>query len=326
MASAKPRVVDLFCGCGGLSAGFRAAGFEIAGAFDNWQPALSVYNANMADHAEQLDLSNLAETCNALDRIFSEGKVDGIIGGPPCQDFSSAGKRIEGDRADLTEKFASIVTRYRPRFFLMENVPRAQQAAAFRRAVDTLRQAGYTVTETVLDASLCGVPQKRKRLATVGFLGCDTAEPFRDTLLSGCSERPMTLRDYFGDELGTDYIYRHPRSYARRGVFSIDEPCPTVRGVNRPIPPGYPGHPGDAASPQEARPLTTEERARVQTFEGWTWAGSKTDSEQMIGNAVPVKLAEHIARAIALHLEADSGQGTDGADSPPTPPPANSEG
>ena len=293
------KVVDLFCGCGGLSAGFTAAGFEIVGAFDNWAPAINVYNDNLEDDAESLDLSDLEGVFERLDPLFEGRNIGGIIGGPPCQDFSSAGKRIEADRADLTEKYAAIVARYKPSFFLMENVPRAQKAQAFRRAIDVLRNAGYGITEQVIDASFCGVPQRRKRLITVGFLGSnDDGAPFAEELTKNLSARPMTMRDYFGDELGTEFIYRHPRSYARRAIFSIDEPCPTVRGVNRPIAPGYPGHPGDASPVSEARPLTTEERARVQTFEGWTWNGAKTDREQMIGNAVPVNLAKYVAESI----------------------------
>ena len=296
-------VVDLFCGCGGLSCGFQKAGFKISGSFDNWAPALSVYNDNLSDCAEALDLSDLSATFERLDSLFSKAEVTGIIGGPPCQDFSSAGKRVEADRADLTEKYADIVCRYCPSFFLMENVPRAQKASAFRRAIEHLEAEGYTITEQVIDASLCGVPQRRKRLITVGFLSEKAdSDVFRELLLSGLSSTPTTMRDYFGDSLGTEYIYRHPRSYARRAVFSIDEPCPTVRGVNRPVAPGYPGHPGDPVPASESRPLTTEERARVQTFEGWRWDGAKTDKEQMIGNAVPVKLAQYVAGVIAIYI------------------------
>ena len=223
-----------------------------------------------------------------------------IIGGPPCQDFSSAGKRVEGDRADLTEKFAEVVAHFRPPFFVMENVARARSAAAYNRALDTMRGAGYSVETIVLNADRCGVPQTRKRLIAVGTLDARVTESILHRLESEQSSSPMTLRDYFGNRLGTDHYYRHPRSYARRGIFSIDEPSPTVRGVNRPIPSGYPGHPGDSAPVSEARPLTTEERAEVQTFPpGFTWVGSRTNVEQMIGNAVPPRLAKFIADQVA---------------------------
>lgn len=296
----KLETIDLFCGCGGLTAGFAAAGFKNLAGFDNWQSAIDAYNANNADHAENLDLGDL-DACK--ERLAEYAGIDGIIGGPPCQDFSSAGKRVEGDRVDLTEKYATIVETLQPKFFVMENVPRADKAAAYARAMDILKEANYGISRRVIDACRVGVPQTRKRLITVGIYDNNFDDKIGDMLDAGLSDHKTTLREYFGDELGTEFIYRHPRSYARRGIFSIDEPCPTVRGVNRPIPKGYPGHHGDPAPVTKARPLTTEERARVQTFEGWKWDGSKTDLEQMIGNAVPIKLAEYIARVILDYLK-----------------------
>jgi DNA (cytosine-5)-methyltransferase 1 len=120
----------------------------------------------------------------------------------------------------------------------------------------------------------------------------------------------MTIRQYFreiGKDLDIEYYYRHPRSYQRRGIFSIDEPSPTIRGVNRPIPKTYKPHPGDSAPISSAiRPLTTVERSYLQTFpENFIFKGSKTDIEQMIGNAVPVKLAEYVSRCLAQYI-ADS--------------------
>ena len=110
----------------------------------------------------------------------------------------------------------------------------------------------------------------------------------------------MTLRDYFGDSLGIQYYYRHPRSYKRRGIFSIDEPSPTVRGVNRPMPEGYQIHANDPVSTKVGiRPLTTLERSYIQTFpKDYIFIGNKTDLEQMIGNAVPVNLAKYVANSI----------------------------
>ncbi len=111
----------------------------------------------------------------------------------------------------------------------------------------------------------------------------------------------MTIRDYLGNKLGLEHYYRHPRNYSRRGVFSIDEPSPTVRGVNRPIPSGYAKHSGDPVNVElsQIRPLTTKERSYLQTFpEDFEWIGTKTNLEQMVGNAVPVNLAEFVANAI----------------------------
>lgn len=293
----KYRVVDLFSGGGGLSLGFQKAGFDVVCAIENWKPAIDVYSANFPDHPV-LEI-DLADTKNAVSTIETF-KPNIIIGGPPCQDFSSAGKRDESQgRADLTISFAKIIHQCLPRYFLMENVARAASSKAFKQALDIFKEAGYGVTISTLDASLCGVPQLRKRLFVIGALNIKD-DFLKETLLSGLSKTPLTLRQHFGDKLGINHYYRHPRSYARRAVFSIDEPSPTIRGVNRPIPKGYPGHKGDVCPiTEETRCLTTQERALIQTFPiDFQFPGSKTDTEQVIGNAVPVNLSKYVATCL----------------------------
>lgn len=222
-------------------------------------------------------------------------------GGPPCQDFSSAGKRDEnGGRAELTISYAKIVTSIRPQLFIMENVDRALKSKTYKEAIKIFSDAGYHMTIAVLDASLCGAPQKRKRVVVVGSLTAPSMSII-EIYKKRQAATPMTIRDYLGDSLGVEYYYRHPRSYARRGIFSIDEPSPTIRGVNRPIPKGYAGHPGDATTIKTSnlRPLTTKERSLIQTFpREWDVSGRKSEIEQIIGNAVPVKLAEFVGKAI----------------------------
>lgn len=284
--------IDLFSGGGGLSLGFMNAGYDIVAAYDNWLPAIFFYRSNFKHPIYNTDLSSK----EATESIRQLG-ADIIIGGPPCQDFSSAGKRDENlGRANLTIVFANIIKNILPSFFVMENVDRAITSNTFTKAKRIFKKAGYGLSIRILDASLRGVPQLRKRLFVIGQL--NGHDGFLDSLLDrNLSSKPMTLRDYFGMCLGIEYYYRHPRSYKRRGIFSIDEPSPTIRGVNRPIPNGYPGHPGDP-SPITAklRPLTTKERSMIQTFpESFILNGNKTDVEQIIGNAVPVKLAEFVA-------------------------------
>lgn len=297
-----PQVVDLFSGCGGMSLGFQLAHFNIIAGYDNWKCAVETYSRNLGHDGELLDLSDVDATIEKLEiHRLPDGSFPAIIGGPPCQDFSSAGKRVEGARADLTEKYATIVSHFMPPFFIMENVARAEKADAYERALTTMQSAGYTIVKKVLNASLCGVPQNRKRLIAFGTLNTEQAEKVLHYWETQLATTPMTVRDWFGDKLGVEGYYRHPRSYARRGIFSIDEPSPTIRGVNRPIPAGYPGHPGDVVEISQARPLTTSERAQIQTFPiGFKFIGSKTDTEQMIGNAVPVRLGKFIAESIAF--------------------------
>lgn len=289
--------VDLFAGCGGLSLGLMQSGIQVRAAFENWPDAYRVYQANFDHPVHACDLSNVP---TAVELIQSYSP-DLIAGGPPCQDFSSAGHRNDsGHRADLTTDFCSIVCTVLPEWFLMENVERINKAAIFREVKKSFRAAGYGLTEAVLNASRCGAPQRRKRMFLFGRLG--ESDGFLDEVLrSGLSTKEMTVRDYFGDSLGTEYYYRHARSYERRGIYSIDEPSATVRGVNRPIPPNYKFHANDATTDLSlVRPLTSRERAQVQTFpKHFRWpVESRTALEQMIGNAVPVQLAKYVGEAI----------------------------
>ncbi len=296
----KLQVVDLFCGGGGLSQGLIDAGFEVVAAIDNWSVATDFYQENIKGHpvinADVADLDKIIP-------LVKKFKPDLIAGGPPCQDFSSAGKRSEGHRANLTVIYAQLVKTIKPKFFIMENVQRARKSLAYATAISMFKDAGYGLTEAVLNAALCGVPQVRKRVIVFGELnGRDNA--LAPVYQAQQAARLMTMRDYFDDTLGVDHYYRHPRSYARRGVFSVDEPSPTVRGVNRPIPKGYPGHKGDSVPiSSRLRTLTTKERSMIQTFpENWELPGSKTDMEQVIGNAVPCNLAKFVGECIVAYL------------------------
>ena len=301
--SNKLRVVDLFCGCGGLSLGFQNAGFNIVAAFDNWPEAIAIYKKNFGHPIISRDLNDTTDISD-----IEKFSPDIIIGGPPCQDYSSAGHRDESlGRANLTISFAQIVTRIRPKYFLMENVPTIQKSEKLGIVLKMFQEAGYGLTQMVLDASKCGVPQKRKRFVVIGELNGKDGF-LSDYLVNGQSSKSMTLRDYFGDSLGFEYYFRVPRSYSRRGVFSIDEPSMTIRGVDRPVPKGYTGHPGDPVPlTDDIRTLTYQERSWIQTFpKDFDWGtSSKTNLNQAIGNAVPVKLAEYIANSLKAYINND---------------------
>ncbi len=278
-----------------MSLGFHEAGFEIKAAFDNWKPAIEVYRANFPHQVFDLDLSHDFDL-----EILRRFQPQMIIGGSPCQDFSSAGKRDETlGRADLTLKFAEILADVKPEWFVMENVSRIEKSRILIETKEILKNAGYGLTAKVLDANFYGVPQTRKRFFLIGHLF--SADDFlRDYLEMKRTKKALSVAAYFGEDLDTEFYYRHPRSYLRRGIYSVHEPSPTVRGVNRPIPKTYVKHPQDACEPDEnVRPLTTIERSRLQTFpKDFKFFGNKSDLEQMIGNAVPAKLAEGIAHCI----------------------------
>lgn len=290
------KVVDLFCGCGGLSLGFEKAGMDVVAGFDNWPDALTVYRNNFNHPSFRVDLSDVEAAVDMI-RPFAP---DMIIGGPPCQDFSSAGKRDENNgRGDLTVSYARIIAAVRPKWFVMENVERITKTQKLVDALEIFHAAGYGTSYTVLNAALCGVPQRRKRFVMIGCLG-EKDDFMQATIREQLADHEMSVAEYFGDKLDIKYYYRHPRSYVRRGIFSTDEPSATIRGVNRPMPSGYSLHPGDPVNSLEGiRPLTTRERSMIQTFpEEFNFSGTKTNIEQMIGNAVPVNLGKFVADAI----------------------------
>ncbi|NOT18048.1 MAG: DNA cytosine methyltransferase [Sulfuriferula sp.] len=291
------KCVDLFAGCGGLSRGFENAGFDVVAAFEYWEPSINVYKENFTHPIFKQDLTNEVESIEKI-KAYTP---DLIMGGPPCQDFSSAGKRdITQGRADLTYHFANIVCAIKPNWFVMENVEQIKKSHILTDVIEQFSHTGYGLTSVILDASFCGVPQSRTRFFLIGHLN-DKHNQLTGTLKKNLAEKQMTIRDYLGDKLQVELYYRHPRNYNRRGVFTIDEPSPTVRGVNRPVPKGYKLNTCDPenADLTKIRPLTTIERSYIQTFPSdFRFPGTKTNLEQMIGNAVPVNLGTFIANAI----------------------------
>lgn len=288
------KTIDLFSGCGGMSLGFQNAGFEILAAYDNWKPAVDVYELNFDHPIFSEDLAD-----EKVQKRIKAFKPNVIIGGPPCQDFSIAGHRNMGERANLTIRYAEIISRLKPKWFVMENVYNIERMPVLPKAIKIFKDGEYGLTTRILNASYCGVPQARIRFFMVGHLG--DKDDFLGELLDGRqSEKAMTVYDYLGDSFHTEYYYMHPRSYNRRAVFSIHEPSATIRGVNRPIPDGYKRHHADKADISDGvRALTSKERSYIQTFpESFIFEGKKTDVEQAIGNAVPVKLAEYVAKCI----------------------------
>ncbi len=291
------KAIDLFCGSGGLSAGFIHSGIEVVAAFDNWTAAIETYRRNITNHVTERDLSDIHESVAEITAIGP----DIIAGGPPCQDFSSAGKRVEGSRANLTRAFGNIVAECSPPFFLMENVPQVRFSYVYQKVKAQLTVAGYEISEIVLDASQCGVPQARKRFFAFGSLNKTASRRFIRSLESRITDSRLTVKEYLGDSINIEFYYRHPRNYSRRSVFSVHEPSPTVRGVNRPVPPGYKRNHLDSAEPSGVRPLTSYERSRIQTFPlAWDWNAEdrNSDVELQIGNAVPVNLASFVGAGI----------------------------
>lgn len=165
-------VIDLFCGCGGLSLGFERAGFDVLLGIDMWTDALTTFNRNHRDsQCLQADLSTLQP--NETAKMLNGRRVDVIIGGPPCQGFSVAGKRIVDDlRNKLYKGFLRFVEYYRPKAFVMENVPNILSiggGAVKDSILNDFAALGYTIEYKVMNAADYGVPQNRRRAFFIGL-------------------------------------------------------------------------------------------------------------------------------------------------------------
>ncbi len=169
----KKKIIDLFCGCGGLSYGFEMAGYEVMLGIDNWADALKTFTATHKDSITHLaDLSTLNP--KEIYEKYNIEQPDVIVGGPPCQGFSIAGKRmIEDERNKLYTAFVNFVEFFRPSAFVMENVPNIVSmgnGSIKQQIIEDFEKIGYKVSSKILLASDYGVPQNRKRAIFVGLI------------------------------------------------------------------------------------------------------------------------------------------------------------
>ncbi|SFS33000.1 DNA (cytosine-5)-methyltransferase 1 [Succinivibrio dextrinosolvens] len=168
----KNKIIDLFCGCGGLSLGFEMAGFEVSYAIDMWEQAVNTYNYNHKNKvANCVDIHSLSD-----DQIISLNKnndIVGIIGGPPCQGFSKVGTRDNNDpRNHLYLEYYRVVKLVKPEFFVIENVSGLLTLSKGMFRDDIIKRfgnLGYNISFKEVLASDYGVPQNRRRVFFVGM-------------------------------------------------------------------------------------------------------------------------------------------------------------
>lgn len=212
----KLKVVDIFSGCGGLSYGFEMSGYNILLGIDNWIDSLHTFKHNHKN-SEILckDVSKI--TKKDIEEIIGNERVDVLVGGPPCQGFSLAGKRDNNDnRNKLVMDYVKIVKDLNPKFFVLENVLGllSMKDGKNNLVIDNLKKAfskiGYQISYKPLFAHYYGVPQKRQRVFIVGNrLGIDFEfpKPTNDGLKSkfitvgeAISDLPLLEKD-FGEEV-----------------------------------------------------------------------------------------------------------------------------
>lgn len=346
--------LDLFCGAGGLSSGFTEAGFSCALAVDHNDAAVETHRLNFEGRVERVDVTTFSD--------FPYASV--IVGGPPCQGFSSAGMRTQGDhRNTLVGWFAETVARLQPPAFVFENVEgflTAEDGHHVFELLDPVIEAGYCVHLRKVNAANFGVPQHRKRVLAIGGLGWAPTLPepthsaygapgahlaarhlpgtptLADALVGlpePAAEPPGVPDDHYAAPLTGIDLERASRlapgqtmrdlptelwheSYRRRAFRRVkdgtptdrrggapaglrrlraDEPCKAITGAAR----------SEFLHPSDLRYLTLRECARIQSFcDEFRFAGSPGERQQLIGNAVPPKLALLIASNLRAELEA----------------------
>lgn len=173
------KIIDLFSGVGGLSLGFELAGFESVAAIDFWDDAIKTYNHNRVNKVgTTIDIKKFND--ELLPTIIKKNKIDGIIGGPPCQGFSTARlsnatnkiHEINKERNHLYLEFYRTVEIVKPSFFVIENVRglvSANQGEFVKDIIERFGNIGYKVEYKILNASDYGVPQNRQRVFFVGL-------------------------------------------------------------------------------------------------------------------------------------------------------------
>lgn len=163
-----PKVVSVFCGCGGLDLGFKEVGFQLVYACDNDEAAVDCYARNVDRNVFVRDVTSREFHAD----ISGVGECDVVLGGFPCQGFSKAGPKQEADdRNMLYVEMHRVVAKLRPALFIAENVDGIRQnfgGSYLKRIVTDFERIGYEVDHRILDAAAFGVPQHRRRVFFVG--------------------------------------------------------------------------------------------------------------------------------------------------------------
>lgn len=311
------RFVELFAGIGGLGMGLSQAGLQMVTGYEYWDKALDVWEHNTKTPAFNLDLANVSAA--ALHIMGASPSM--IVGGPPCQDYSEAGRRILGKDAAMTQAYAMIIAVVRPEWFIFENTRRAPLSVNYRQARQVWKRAGYGLTEILLNASYYGTPQSRQRFFTIGRLG-EVDQFLESALRAAASERQTAVQSILDPERFPDDAEMIKRTgyFVRpytggKGVHRLDKPAPTVIHTTT----GRPNaayrknpHPTDHIRYDVAFQLTPHQAMRIQGFPAdFEIVGprrlakgkesyAKHDTMQMIANAVPPPLARAIGEVILL--------------------------
>lgn len=323
--------IELFAGAGGLALGLHEAGFEPKLLIELDRDAANTLKENRSSwNILNQDIREIN-----LEELKIENDIDLISGGSPCQSFSYAGLRqgFEDVRGTLFYDFARFVKFYKPKVFLFENVKgliRHDEGRTLETIIITFKELGYVVDWQLLKATDYDVAQKRERIVMIGVRN-DIYEKNGAFEYPKPIENRLNLRDVLKDvpnsvgavypekkkkvlelvppggywrdlpdEIAREYMgVSYYSGGGRTGMarrISWDEPCLTL--TTSPA-----QKQTERCHPDETRPFTTREYARIQSFpDEWKFIGSMGSVYRQIGNAVPVNMAKHIGNSIYEYL------------------------
>ena len=319
----KLNIIDLFCGCGGMSKGLTDAGLNVIAGIDIWDKAVESYNKNYDHEAYCADLTQLPpEKFNELYNKENK-KVDILVGGPPCQSFSIAGKRDKNDpRNTLFMEYVKYLDYFKPKAFIMENVigMLSKKTANGENVIDIIMEQlnkNYNCIINKLYASDFEVPQNRRRTIIIGIrkdLNILPNEP-KSVIKSGkdrISVKNILIpkeevdKKYYLSEKAIQGILNKKEKSKQNGTgfgaqfLNMDKPSYTIPA--RYWKDGY-----DALvkyNEKEIRRLTITELKRIQSFpDNYIIVGSNKDIIMQIGNAVACKFAYYLGKYIINTLQ-----------------------
>jgi len=298
------KVIDLFAGAGGFSEGFRQAGCDITGFVEYWKPAIETFKENFPE------TKLIGEDITVVsEETIKKFKADVIIGGPPCQGFSMAGKRDPGDtRNTLFEHYLKFVEILKPDYCVLENVKGIYTMKArdgepiFNKLLKGFEGLGYEIKAKILNAANYGVPQARQRVIFISAIpgkGIRYPKPIKDK---------KTLQDVlnlpYEPNKSINHVYEFNKKlfikahYLEQGKrYSTfhsagrklvkEKVAPTITKSGRFIHPTF------------NRLISVREAARIQSFpDSFMFKGTLREMYGQIGNAVPPAMAKAIAEAI----------------------------
>lgn len=331
----NPTTIELFAGAGGLALGLEKAGFKTIGLIESDKTAAKTLKTNrpqwniICEDAETIANLNLPQLFQ-----ISQGELDLLSGGAPCQAFSYAGKGLglNDTRGTLFHSFAVFLEKLQPKVFLFENVRGLithDNGRTLKTITNVFENIGYTTQQKLLNAWDYNVPQKRERLFIIGTrndltniitINFPTPNPTKPTLKDALKNVPNSAGASYSDykkkivnlvpqggywkDIPEDIAKEYMKKtwYGKGGRTGIlrrldyNEPSLTI--LTSPS-----QKQTDRIHPTENRPLTIRETARIQCFpDDWVFYGSIANQYKQIGNAVPINLAHAIAQNIHQEL------------------------